>query len=171
MRSQGRERIGGRWSPDTVTRETTMTTQTNGAACPVPDFTNADAGKLATAFAKLDARKRNGDGDVYRGDPYLIHAADGTRATLGRELAEKLDAALRLRAYRDGQLDHWESREKPLCPGCFMVIGFNMLRELARANGQSERELARTMARAFTELGDNPDTDPEHINVILDPED
>lgn len=146
-----------------------MDDATTARACPVPDFTNADAGKLATAFAKLGARKRNGAGDVYRGDPNLIHAADGTRAELGATLAHGLMLQLRHDAFIRGDRTLEEAAALPICPGCYMVIGFAMLRELARANGQSEAELARTMAHAFGELARNPIIDAEHIDVILDP--
>lgn len=146
-----------------------MEAATIARACPVPDFTSEDAGKLAVAFGKLGARTRNAAGDVYRGDPNLIHAADGTRAELGRTLAHGLMLQLRHDAFMRGDRTLEEASRQPICPGCYMVIGFNMLRELARANGQSETELARTMAHAFGELARNPDTDAEHIDVILDP--
>lgn len=147
-----------------------MDAATTARDCPVPDFTNADAGKLATAFAKLGTRTRNAGGDVYRGDPNLIHAADGTRAELGATLAHGLMLQMRHDAFMRGDRTLEEASRQPICPGCYMVIGFAMLRELARANGQSETELARTMARAFGELVRNPNTDAEHIDVILDPE-
>lgn len=57
-----------------------------------------------------------------------------------------------------------------LCPGCYMVVGFDMLTELARANGQSLRELGLSMAQAFTSLAEGGEDAVEHIIVCLDPE-
>lgn len=134
--------------------------------CPVPDFTDADAGKLSVAFGKLT---RNGtQGRVYGGDPNLIHAADGTRAGMGRELAERLSLEMRADALARGDRTIEQASEQAICPGCYMVIGFNMLRELALQNGQSWAELGRTMAAAFGKLTEDG-VDVESIDVLLDP--
>lgn len=114
-------------------------------------------------------------GMVYRGACDLIHIADGERANTGRELAETLSRMMRVRAYESGARTFAESRLQNLCPGCYMVAGFNMMRELAKQNGQSMRELGRSMARAFdaladaAERGEDP-ADLESIVVRLDSE-
>lgn len=119
---------------------------------------------------KVGSRTHRGTlGRVYGGDPTLIHAADGTRASIGRTLAHGLALQLRHDAFMRGERSLEEASAQPLCPGCYMVIGFNMLRELALANGQPIAELAQTMARAFDALANDTEIDCESINVILDP--
>lgn len=147
-------------------------TPQSAGACPVPDFTTADADKLSVAFGKLRPLTRDGNkGRVYGGDPNLIHAADGTRAGMGRELAHGLMLQMRHDAFMRGDRTLEEVAAQPVCPGCYMVIGFNMLRELAIASGQPVEELGRTMARAFDELAARGESmDLESIAVILDPD-
>lgn len=145
---------------------------TNLVACPLPDFAVSDAQKLSIAFSKLRPLTRDGtDGRVYGGDPNLIHSADGTRAGTGNALASRLSEDLRRSAYGRGDRTREEALSQPLCPGCYMVIGFNMLRELAVCNGQPLEELGRTMAAAFQELANNPELGMESIDVLLDGED
>lgn len=139
--------------------------------CKTPDFENADAGKLALAFSKLS---QNGtDGRVYGGDCNLIHVADGHRAEYGAALAHHLDGMMRDAAYRDGERTWKEAVNQPLCPGCYMVVGFDMMLTLAKENGQSIKELARTMRDAFDNLLNCEDADAqciEHIRITIDPE-
>lgn len=111
---------------------------------------------------------RNGTaGRVYGGDCDLIHVPDGQRGRLGKLVASFISTTMRLLTVdrtdtqRDTQL---------LCPGCFMIVGFNAMLALADANGQPRRELAKSMIGAFQLLLDNPDQPPlEEINVALDP--
>lgn len=109
------------------------------------------------------------DGRVYGGDPELVHIADGQRAETGRMLAEVLDSWMRDAAYRDGARSKEEAATQPLCVGCTMIAGFDMLVALAQRNGQSLKELGLTMAAAFAKLAENP-TSPyrEEITVIMD---
>jgi hypothetical protein len=108
--------------------------------------------------------------EVYRNDPARVHIADGQRAAVGRALAVDLEARVRWNAVNDhGDFDAWT---KPVCPGCYMVAVFNCAVELARQNGQSLKELGRSMACAFNALamdGDHQES-IESIRVILDSE-
>ncbi len=107
---------------------------------------------------------------VYGGDPSLIHIADGERAHVGDYMAAELDEEMRKLAFDSGARDFKETQEQLLCPGCYMVAGYDMLVTLAKANGQSLKELALTMAAAFTELAkDTSQPYRESITVILDP--
>lgn len=103
-------------------------------------------------------------GRVYGGDPRLIHIPDGQRERVGKDAADFMDGRIRMAARRQLEI-------KPLCPGCYMVAGFDMLVALAQDNGQSLKELGLTMAQAFQELA-SEEGDPfrEEIRVILDPE-
>lgn len=102
---------------------------------------------------------------IYGGDPDLIHIPDGRRGDAGRYMASILDAIMRTGAEdRTPQ----QRREQELCPGCYMIVGFNMLLTLADRNGQSRRELCNSMIDAFTRLGEGEGT--EEICVILDKE-
>lgn len=115
------------------------------------------------------------DGRVYGGDCDLIHVADGKRAFAGRKMAELMDEWMRSRVAESGartveQL--WGDDAQALCPGCYMIVGFNMLLTLAKRNGQSVQELGRTMSAAFAKLAECGDTDEciEEIAVIVDPD-
>lgn len=111
------------------------------------------------------------DGRVYGGDCNLIHVADGKRAELGAAMAYTLENQMRKDAFARGDRTLMDAANQPLCPGCYMVVGFDMLVTLARQNGQSLQELGRTMARAFDNLAfcDEGDTAYiESIHVILD---
>lgn len=124
----------------------------------------AQAGSLGVRLT------RNGtEGRVYGGDPGLIHVPDGKRADLGKALATDLDRLMRVGA--QGRTLH-EASTQPLCPGCYMVVGFDMLVTLADRNGQSRVELANSMIRAFEKLRDDPHGEGliEEIIVELDPE-
>ena len=108
------------------------------------------------------------DGRVYGGDPNLIHIDDGRRADMGLRLAELLSE--RMRKEYSGERSLEQRADQPLCPGCFMIAGFNMLLTLADENGQSRSELARSMRNAFDALLKNPDMGlTEEIEVMLDP--
>lgn len=111
---------------------------------------------------------RNGtDGRVYGGDPSLIHVLDGMREAMGRDLAMMLDMLMRFRA--EGRSVDQKIVQK-LCPGCYMIVAFDMLIALADDNGQSRTELARCMGNAFSQLLNNPDSGmTEEIYVLLDP--
>lgn len=122
-----------------------------------------------------NSRITNGtEGRVYGGDPNLIHIADGMRADVGRVIAEAVDLQMRKRADDDrartwNQI--WGTERQTLCPGCYMVVGFNALLTLAERNGQSLRELGLTMAQAFAKLAEDQSPHTiEEILVILDSE-
>jgi hypothetical protein len=104
---------------------------------------------------------------VYGGDCELIHVADGKRAAAGKAMAKVLDKAMREHAENRND---FERATQLLCPGCYMVVGFNMMTELAKRNGQPLKELALSMANAFTELANGGEDAIEHIQVMLDPE-
>lgn len=106
-------------------------------------------------------------GRVYGGDPDLIHAKDGTRAAHGEAIADAIDE--RLRHYAENRTDA-ERASQLVCPGCYMVVGFNALTELARRNGQPMRELALSMAAAFQALADGGPDRIEEITVLSQPE-
>lgn len=115
------------------------------------------------------ASKNGTDGRVYGGDCNLIHVADGKRAQFGKALAETLDHRMRTAAEAEGRRTYQEAEDQDLCPGCYMIVGFNMLVALAQRNGQSIEELGRTMARAFAELEAKGEAfDMEEITVMLD---
>jgi len=108
---------------------------------------------------------RNGtDGRVYGGDCNLVHIADGKRKEAGAAVAAFIDSMMRFNAMKAGK-----NADGVLCPGCYMIAGFNSMLELADANGQPRKELAKTMAAAFAKLSENPEAGgTEEINVILD---
>lgn len=107
-------------------------------------------------------------GRVYGGDPNLIHIADGKREGAAAQLAFELDRLMRQHA-ENRTAD--EKERQPLCPGCYMVVGFDMMLILAEQNGQCKRELARTMRDAWQMVLDNPEQDcVEEILILIDPE-
>jgi hypothetical protein len=115
-------------------------------------------------------------GRVYGGDPELVHIPDGQRADVGHELAKEADAIIREFGIAKAGKSLKNYYDKPICPGCYMVAGFNMLVVLAQKNGQSLTELGNTMSRAFgklAECGELLDSNAmaciEEIEVILDP--
>lgn len=111
------------------------------------------------------------EGRVYGGDPNLIHIADGSRATFANGLVRTLDEDMRYYAIANGQRTSDQGATQALCPGCYMVVLFNMAVLLAERNGQSLSELGLTMANAFAMLADNPTAQTvEEIAVILDPD-
>jgi hypothetical protein len=115
------------------------------------------------------ALSRNGtEGRVYGGDPDLIHVEDGGREMLGRFMAAVLDDRMRRDATERGARAPVAAQEQPLCPGCYMVVGFDMLVALAQRNGQSLAELGRSMAAAFTKLAEGGEAMIEEICVVLD---
>lgn len=104
----------------------------------------------------------------YRGDPKLIHVADGQRNMAGEYLARVLTQQMRLHAENR---DPHERASQLLCPGCYMVVGFDMMLHLADQNHQCRRELAHSMIGAFQRLLDDPSmSGVEDIHVYLDPE-
>jgi hypothetical protein len=107
---------------------------------------------------------------VYGGDPSLVHIADGQRRKVGAWLAGQLDERMRFDAMRDGSRLPLEATAQDLCPGCFMVAVLNAAVTLAVCNGQSVRELSRTLSAAFKHIADDPSApDIESITVLLDP--
>ncbi len=105
---------------------------------------------------------------IYRGDPHLIHVSDGKRNMAGEHLAAVLTTQMRLNAENR---DPHERASQRLCPGCYMVVVFDLALHLADQNGQSRRELAHSMIGAFSRLLDEPDMrGVEDIHVYLDPE-
>jgi hypothetical protein len=116
----------------------------------------------------LSSRQGNAtDGRVYGGDAGLVHIEDGKRAELGYTMAVHLEQLIRRNAVEAGLRTQEQVDAQDLCPGCYMVAGFNMLVKLAKHNGQSMRELAASMANAFASL-DDAGSNIEHINVVLD---
>lgn len=124
-------------------------------------------GQLPPPWAQahiLIPRVHRGSHDrVYGGDPNLVHIPDGTRRDVGRKMAYDLTLAML-------QGSETATYGKALCPGCYMIAGFNMLVTLARENGQNVRELALSMAHAFDKLASAGDYSvTEEIEVMLDP--
>lgn len=110
------------------------------------------------------------DGRIYGGDPGLVHIPDGRRTEFGRHIADHIQEDMRRMAASAAPREY-ENLGKPLCPGCYMVALFNAAVFLARDSGQSQKELARSMAYAFAQLGDcEPGDDAciESIAVKLD---
>lgn len=110
---------------------------------------------------------------VYGGDCGLIHIPDGERGSFAAGIAGHLDRQMRAIAtrelWRKGELTE-EADAKldtdSLCPGCYMVAGYDMLVHLARLNGQDPRELALTMIHEFGKLLNEPDRPLiEHVDV------
>lgn len=91
-------------------------------------------------------------GRVYGGDCNLIHVPDGNRVKVGDDMARELNRVMRLLAYKSDQRTLDQSITQNLCPGCYMVVGFNMLVRLAQQNNQPLVELGVTMANAFKQL-------------------
>ena len=111
------------------------------------------------------------DGRIYGGDPGLVHIADGQRTAFGRHIADHIADDMRRMSFERSGISEGEPWQKPLCPGCYMVALFNAAVFLARDSGQSQKELARSMAYAFAQLGDcEPGDDAciESIAVKLD---
>lgn len=94
------------------------------------------------------------NGRAYGGDANLVHIPDHHRADVGAAMADSLERTMRLLAI-PLHPDDWKTAT--LCPGCYMIAGFDMLVELARRTGQPVKEIAATMARAFTELASDAD--------------
>lgn len=116
--------------------------------------------------------KMDEDARVYGGDCDLIHVQDGQRGKMGEAAARYIDMSMRHEAWKARARTRNEVETQSLCPGCYMVVGFNALLTLAKQNGQSLPELGRTMAAAFTKLAECGDDAAciEEINVLLDPE-
>lgn len=140
-------------------------------SCPIPPD-SAELGRLRSALDGLERSRltRNGtDGRVYGGDPNLIHIADGTRATMGAQLATMLDMSMRMAALESGARTEDEMMYQALCPGCYMVALYDAALALAEANGQDVKELGRSMANIFSRLAQTGDSTPvEEIDVITD---
>ncbi len=110
-------------------------------------------------------------GRVYGGAETLIHIRDGQRDKVGRLLAEAYDDYARREAFMDGRRTHEKSYLQELCPGCYMVVGFNMMVSLAQMSKQDLKELGRCMANAFEQLAETGEVSEEarqHITVLLD---
>lgn len=115
---------------------------------------------------------RNGtDGRVYGGDKNLIHIPDGKRAAFGDDVAGYVDERMRRGVMTRNERTLDEALFQKLCPGCYMVAGFNALVQLAIENGQPLSELANSMCEAFKALAAAPDPNAatiESISVVLD---
>src|SRR6476469_7412192 len=113
-------------------------------------------------------------GRVYGGNPNLVHVPDGMRSKLGKRAAHDVDTSIRMVAASkmvEQQKSFKAAWQQPLCPGCYMVVGFNMMLTLAQRNGQSITEMARTMKNAFARLEECQSPECiEEILVLLDPE-
>jgi hypothetical protein len=114
---------------------------------------------------KSTAKGNPTEGRVYGGDTGLVHIPDGERATFGIELAGDLDAMMRENAENREFEELWGENRQSLCPGCYMVAGYNMLTELARQNGQDLKELGAAMSAAFKALAEGGPDVIEHIYV------
>lgn len=120
---------------------------------------------------------RNGtEGRVYGGDCSLIHCEDGKRVLDGARMAGALDLHMRHNAAIRGE-GIVAAATFPLCPGCYMVVGVNMLAMLAEDNGQPITELAASMVAAWQRIlessghpFDYAAARTEEIQIILDPE-
>jgi len=112
------------------------------------------------------------EGRVYGGDCKLVHVADKERTQMGEYVAVEMEDLIRDAAYKNGSRTWNQSRTQRLCPGCYMVVGFNALVTLANDNRQSLRELGLSMAKAFTKLAECPPDQMEQcieeIQVVLD---
>lgn len=107
------------------------------------------------------------NGRVYGGDPELVHVHDGRRASMGKRAAMLLSDAIRKDAMEKSYPERWL---QPLCPGCYMIVGYNALITLATHNNQDMRELGRSMAALFTKLADTGDPQLiEEMQVIPEP--
>lgn len=107
------------------------------------------------------------------GDDNYVHIPDGKRAEVGADLARLTDKVIRVFDLESGvdPSGFYDPQRyvKPLCPGCYMIALFNAAVELAKANGQSLKELGLTMAQAFVELANDPKAGvTEEIEVFLD---
>lgn len=102
-------------------------------------------------------------GRVYGGDENLIHIADGHRNQFAKDTAAELDRHMRLAALSNGQRDGAQASSQKLCPGCYMVVGYDLLVYLAKHNGQSLVELGSTMAAAFSRLAIDAAAGEEHV--------
>ncbi len=108
------------------------------------------------------------DNMIYRGHPELVHIDDGKRSFAGEEVAAHL--TVQMRRHASGRTLQQRALQK-LCPGCYMVALFDAAIAMADQNGQSRKELALSMANAFTKLVVNPQGGmTEEIQVILDPD-
>lgn len=103
---------------------------------------------------------------VYRGREDRVHIADGCRANMGDRLASVLESMIR----EDAEEFDSGAYDKPLCPGCYMTALFNAAVATARNNGQSLRELGRTLAGEFSRLAEGGADRVESVNVVLDSE-
>lgn len=77
------------------------------------------------------------------------------RSGLDSRVADFIEVQMRLGA--EGRTDD-ERSTQDLCPGCFMVVGFNALVDLADRFGQTRRERDLTMADAFLKLAEGDDS-------------
>ena len=125
----------------------------------------------------MNTERNKETGLVYRGREDRVHIADGQRAEQGYILAGVLEDNMRedefLRLFvagADPDTAARESHNKPLCPGCYMTAVFNMAVKLAQDNGQSLRELGRTLAGEFQRLAEGGPSRIEEVRVVLDSE-
>src|SRR5690606_472867 len=109
-------------------------------------------------------------GLVYRGREDRVHIADGQRELAGASMAALLDLRMRQHAERNKALTPGPARGLPLGPGCYMTAVYSMALTLAEENGQSLRELGRTLAGEFQRLADGEQGHVEEVRVILDSE-
>lgn len=116
------------------------------------------------------AIERQNTGFVYRGREDKCHIDRNGHDEMGQRMSDLLTIRQRAQAIARGDFTEEEAWNTPLCPGCYMEVGFWMMIALAKANGQSLRELGRTMAQGFAMLADNPDAPPAFLPVVLDSE-
>lgn len=105
------------------------------------------------------------DGRVYGGDSELIHVADGQRTHVAKDIAAMLDMQMRRQTCFTGERTGAQAASQKLCPGCYMVIGFDLLVYLAQQNGQSLVELGATMSAAFQRLTIDAAVDPNGVTL------
>jgi hypothetical protein len=115
-------------------------------------------------------------GEIYAGDPRLIHIANGQRAEVGELTSLFMERVIRYEAHKSGARPFETSRDLTLCPGCYMMAAFDMLIALAQRNGQPLEELGSVMSQAFKTLqvaatyGESYDSLlRDKIDAIVDP--
>lgn len=126
-------------------------------------------------FGLKERPERQSDGRVYGGREQYIHIKDGQRARFAREVAEFITTKMKAEAVARGSRTQEQADVQSPCPGCSMIIVFNVAIILACQSGQSLREMAISLGKAFTTLARmvpvakraGLDLCKEHIDVVL----
>lgn len=91
-------------------------------------------------------------GLVYWQDENLVHI-ENRWIPFGQTRAGDWEVKMRNYAFLMGDANAWDM-ERPMCPACYMLAGYNMLVALAQRTGQSLEELGESMAMLFSQLAD-----------------